>query len=102
MALTAENEQRLSAAKLIDFFDQNRAEFAALATAAYGYVSGYVKSAGLPVRMDDVASALELALRVSDKLETFLATRRLPQKYWYRYFADLVVDRLWAELTRHE
>ena len=98
MALTAEHEQQLRDAKLIDFFDRNRALFKQVAKEAYAYASSYVLKAGLPVRMDDVAVALELALKVSDPLEKFLAGARLSQKYWYRYFADLIIDRLWTEL----
>lgn len=100
MALTAENEQRLQAAGLIDFFDKNRPLFNDMAEEAYTYASKYVTSAGLPVRIDDVAVAFEPALKVSVPLEKFLATKRLTQKYWFRYFADLVLDRLWKELTK--
>lgn len=99
MALTAENEQRLKDAGLIKFLDEHRPAFRRLAAAAFAYTKGYVQPVGQPVRVDDVAAALELSLRVSKELEQFLATHRLTQKYWVRFFADLILDRLWPELT---
>jgi hypothetical protein len=99
MALTAENEQRLGDAGLVELFEQHRPMFTAMAGEAYRYAASYVQPAGLPVRVDDVAMPLELALRVSEPLETYLAAHRLTQKYWYKYVADLILDRTWEELT---
>jgi hypothetical protein len=99
VGLTAENEQRLGDAGLVAFFDQHRQLFAAMAGEAYRYAASYVRQAGLPVRVDDVAMPLGLALRVSEPLEMYLAEHRLTQKYWYQYFADLILDRTWQELT---
>ena len=99
MGLTAENEQRLSDAGLVEFLQRHRELYAAMAAEAYRYAASYVLQAGLPVRIDDVAMPLELALKVSEPLETFLAEHRLTQKYWYEYFADLILDRTWEELT---
>ncbi len=99
MALTAENDQRLKDAGLTGFFEKNQALFKDIANEAYKYAAGYVRAAGLPVRVDDVALPLELALKVSDPLATFLSEHRLTQKYWFRYFADLILDRLWKELS---
>jgi hypothetical protein len=99
MALTAENDQRLEDAGLTDFFDKNKPLFKAMATEAYRYAAGYVQAAGLPVRVDDVALPLEGALKVSEPLGTFLSEHRLNQRYWFRYFADLILDRLWKELS---
>jgi hypothetical protein len=98
MALTAEIDQRLAAVGLTSFFEQHRALYDAMAKTAYDYAAGYVAEAGLPLRIDDVAVALEPAMHLSEPLTTLLATKRLTQKYWYRYFADLVLDRLWDEL----
>jgi len=96
--LTAEVEQRLSAVGLISFFEGNRPLFTDMARTAYAYADSYVTPAKLPVRIDDVAVALELALRLSEPFGNLLAKERLTQRYWYRYFADLILDRLWKEL----
>lgn len=54
---------------------------------------------GLPLRTDDVAEILVAALTTNELLRAFLAGHAgLRQKYWYRHFADLVLDRLWEEL----
>ena len=38
------------------------------------------------------------ALEVSDRLRTYLAERKLSQRFWYEWFAELIVDQLWSDL----
>ena len=102
VSLTAEVELRLQDAKLIDFFNDHRGAFAEMAAASYEYAEGYVVDTGLPVRRDDVAQILEPALVTNETLRDFLAEKKLRQKYWYRFFADLILDRIWEELTAKE
>jgi hypothetical protein len=99
MALTAEIDLRMAAVGLTDLFEEQIQLYRAMAVTAYEYAEGYVEDAGLPLRIDDVAVALEPALHLSEPLTTLLGTKRLTQKYWYRYFADLILDRLWKELS---
>jgi hypothetical protein len=104
MGLTAEKELALRDAGLIDFFDQNREALKEIAQASYDYTEGYVTSpVGLPLRRDDVAEILVTALTTNELLREFLAGRTgLRQKYWYRHFADLILDRLWEELGNEQ
>ena len=37
-------------------------------------------------------------LEVHSKLTTFLATKKLREKYWIRDFGDLVLDRAWKAI----
>ena len=99
MGLTAEVELELRDAGLIDFFDQHQPAFAEMARTSYDYAVSYVQPTGLPVRRDDVAGGLVIALETNETLRDFLATNHLRQKYQYRRFADLLLDRLWEELT---
>jgi hypothetical protein len=98
VGLTADVELRLRAAGLIDFYKGKVPAFKALAARAYSYTYGYVEATGLPLREDDVANDLVTALVVNADLRAYLAKRKLPQQYWYRRFADLILDRLWEEL----
>lgn len=98
MGLTADVELSLRDSGLITFFEENEEAFAEMAAAAYEYASTYVTEIALPVRRDDVAKTLEPALITNEALRETLAERRLPQKYWYRRFADLILDRLWEDL----
>jgi hypothetical protein len=100
MALTAEEIQNLRDASLIDFFNGHRDLYVAKATKAYQYAKEYVDAAGEPVRVDDVAGPLVLALKVGDPLIGYLAKKKLTQKYWYNWFADYVLDRLWTEVAK--
>jgi hypothetical protein len=99
MGLTAEVELGLKDAGLIKFFDDHRAAFKALAAKAYAFAYDYVHATGLPLRIDDVATSLTAALVPNESLRAFLAAKKLRQQFWYGRFADLILDRLWKELS---
>jgi hypothetical protein len=98
MGLVAEVELELRDAGLIKFFEQHIEAFRAMAATSYDYAASYVGPTGLPVRRDDVAASLVFALETNEMLRDYLATNHLRQKYQYRRFADLILDRLWEEL----
>jgi hypothetical protein len=98
VGLTAEVELSLRDASLIKFYNGKVPAFKALAVSAYSYTYGNVHATGLPLRQDDVAANLVTALEINADLRTYLAGAKLRQKFWYRRFADLILDRLWKEL----
>jgi hypothetical protein len=95
VALSLNKLKRLEDAGLADLFEADRKLWTAMAKDAYGYTRKFV---GAEVRPDDVVPTLVPALEVSDRLRTFLAGRKLTQQYWYTWFAELIVDRLWTAL----
>jgi len=95
VALSLNKLKRLTDAGLVDLFEADRKLWTAMAKDAYGYTRKFV---GADVRPDDVVPTLVPALEVSDRLRTYLASRKLTQQYWYTWFAELVVDRLWGDL----
>jgi hypothetical protein len=100
MALTAEEIQNLRNASLIDFFNEHKDLYLTKAKQAYGYAKMYVTAAQEPVRVDDVAAPLVLALKVGDPLVACLSKKKLTQKYWYSWFADYILDQLWNEVSQ--
>jgi len=95
VALSLNKLKRLEDAGLTELFDADRKLWVAMTKDAYGYTRKFV---GAEVRPDDVVPTLVPALEVSDRLRTFLAGRKLTQNYWYVWYAELLVDRLWADL----
>jgi hypothetical protein len=95
VALSLNKLKRLGDAGLVELFEEDRKLWNAMAKDAYGYTRKFI---GADVRPDDVVPTLVPALEVSDRLRTFLASRKLTQNYWYVWFAELVVDRLWSDL----
>ena len=95
MALNLNKLKRLEDSSLVTLFDDDRNLWTAMVKDAYSYTSRFIKG---EVRPDDVAPTLVPALEVSDRLRTYLASRRLTQNYWYLWFAELIVDRLWSDL----
>lgn len=95
MALSLNKLKRLEDAGLAELFEADRKLWSAMAKDAYGYTKRFI---GAEVRPDDVVPTLVPALEVSDRLRTFLAQKKLTQQYWYTWFAELIVDRLWDGL----
>ena len=95
MALSLNKLKRLEDAGLAELFDADRKLWTAMTKEAFGYTRKFV---GAEVRPDDVVPTLVPALEVSDRLRTFLAQRKLTQQYWYTWYAELLVDRLWNDL----
>ena len=95
MALNLNKLKRLGDAGLVDLFEEDRKLWTAMAKDAYSYTRKFI---GADVRPDDVVPTLVPALEVSDRLRTYLASRKLTQRYWYEWFAELMVDRLWSDL----
>jgi len=95
VALSLQKLKRLGDASLVELFGQDRRLWTAMAKDAYSYTRKFI---GADLRPDDVVPTLVPALEVSDRLRTYLASRKLTQNYWYVWFAELMVDRLWSEL----
>jgi hypothetical protein len=95
MALTQKKLQDLTDAGLVAFFDGDQAILRAKAKHAYNATRGFIKE----IRPDDMVSLLVAELEVAPEFRAYLAKRKLTQKYWYQWFAELIVDRYWAELT---
>jgi hypothetical protein len=98
MALTLEAEQSLERGGLIALFSDHDAHWREMAAQSYRFLVGNFPN-GATVRPDDVAKTLTPLLEVDDLLTNHLAARKLKQKYWKRYFCDLVLDRCWARIT---
>lgn len=98
MGLVAQVELELRDAGLVVFFEQHKEAFKAMAATSLEFATSYIQPTGLPVRRDDVANSLGTALETNEQLRDFLAAKKLHQRYQYRRFADLILDRLWEEL----
>jgi hypothetical protein len=102
LALNATKSKRLEDAGLDQYFDQHRALWDQKARRAHDYAKAFVVESGEEVRQDDVVPLLVPALEVFDDFRDHLAAQKLTQKYWYTYFAELIVDRFWRELTEQK
>ena len=94
MALDATKEQALRDVSLVKLFEDLRSLWKADAIVAYKFCAEFYD----PVRPDDVIKPLLPVLEVAPKLREYLAKAKLPQKYWYQRFGELILDQLWAEL----
>src|ERR1700676_3587238 len=93
MALTFDVEQRLIRANLATFFNDHQPIWLAAAKEAHEYLHGFST-----IRPDDVAKVLHPIIEVNVQLQNTLATKRLTQKYWTKYFVDLIFDKTWQQI----
>jgi len=99
MSLTLESEQRLIKGGLVTYFTENQARWLGFVQRSYAYVKeGFPQ--GATVRRDDVAKALLPMLEVDPELLNVIAVKKLKEKYWVRYFGDLILDRCWEQVVQ--
>lgn len=101
MALKREILLKLEDAELVQYFDNNQADFLALAKKMYDLVKDLYPD-DTPIRPDDVADYILPALKSDEEFRHKLANDGLTQKYWYQHFTDLIIDRCWAEISAGE
>jgi hypothetical protein len=99
MGLKAIEEIKLERVGLIGFFERKRAHYKELAQYAFDYTARILRPTGLPVRQDDVAGHLRAALEVDKFLTDYRDDNRCTAIYWVQYFTNLVLDRLWGEIS---
>jgi hypothetical protein len=95
VALTQKKLQDLKDAGLVALLENDQALWRAKAKHAYNATHGFIKQ----LRPDDVTNLLIAELEVAPEFRTFLAKKKLTQKYWYSWFAELIIDRYWNELA---
>jgi hypothetical protein len=95
VALTQKKLQDLRDAGLVAFLESDPALWRAKAKHAYNATRGFIRE----IRPDDVIGLLVAELEVAPEFRAYLAKRKLTQKYWYSWFAELIVDRFWTELA---
>ena len=94
MALTQKKLQDLKDASLSSLLDHDADAWKAKAKHAYTATRAYIKE----IRPDDVTALLIAELEVTPEFRNYLARKKLKQKYWSEWFAELIIDRFWSEL----
>jgi hypothetical protein len=102
LGLTARKSLGLEDAGLDGLFAKKRSLWLETAQQAYDYTAEFVKEADEPVRPDDLIDVLIPVLEVTKVLRDFLSEHKLRQKYWYVWFGELIIDRLWDEISDDE
>lgn len=94
MALTQKKLQDLKDASLTTLLQDDMPAWKAKAKHAYAATHAYIKE----IRSDDVTALLIAELEVTPEFRNYLAKKKLKQKYWSEWFAELIIDRVWSEL----
>jgi hypothetical protein len=94
VALTQKKLQDLKDASLLALFQDDQASWKAKARHAYSATHAYIRE----IRPDDVTALLVAELEVTPEFRNYLAKKKLKQKYWSEWFAELIIDRFWSEL----
>ena len=95
MALTQKKLQDMKDASLTALLEEGAASWKAKARHAYTATRGFIKE----IRPDDVVPLLVAELEVTPEFRNYLAKKKLKQKYWSEWFAELIIDRYWSDLN---
>jgi hypothetical protein len=95
VSLTQKKLQDLKDASLTSLLHDDTKLWSAKARHAYSATKAYIKE----IRPDDPVSLLVAELEVTPEFRNYLAKKKLKQKYWSEWFAELILDRFWPELT---
>jgi len=99
MSLTLEAEQRLDKVSLVTLFDNHQVVWTAAAQRTYDFIEASFPANSV-IRQDDVAKALKPVLEVNGLLKAKLARDKLTQRYWVSHFTDLIIDRVWQQISQ--
>jgi hypothetical protein len=99
MSLSLQTLKNLTDAELTELYEKEKKLWTEMAKQAFAYTKGFVEQSGEKVREDDVLPLLVPQLLVCEPLRDYLSDKKLRQKYWYTWFAELIIDRLWTELS---
>jgi hypothetical protein len=94
VALTQKKLQDLKDASLITLLDDGAASWRAKARHAFNATHAFIKE----IRPDDVVPLLIAELEVTPEFRSYLAKKKLKQKYWSEWFAELIIDSYWQDL----
>lgn len=96
MGLTSATEIKLTNASFTKGYADRKKIWLAMAREAFAFTKGTI--GGEPKR-DDVAPHLALALEVRPEFLKLRDERGVSAKYWYRDFADYIIDKAWPTLV---
>ena len=94
MALTQKKLQDLKDAGLTALLEDDTGSWKAKAKHAFQATHAFIKE----IRPDDVVPLLVAELEVTPEFRSYLAKKKLKQKYWSEWFAELIIDRYWHDL----
>jgi hypothetical protein len=94
VALTQKKLQDMKDASLISLLEEGGPSWKAKARHAFNATHAFIKE----IRPDDVVALLVAELEVTPEFRSYLARKKLKQKYWSEWFAELIIDRYWNDI----
>jgi len=95
LGLTTAEEIQLRNISLLKAFEDSPDEWVAIAKESYKYAKAILPHDPKP---EDVCDYLTLSLQARDDFVVLKASKKAKEKYWFSFFADLIVDRKWDEI----
>lgn len=96
MTLDTETLHRLVSKSFNDLYDGNPAMWDQMVAAARTY-SQTIVAPGEPVRIGDVILVVQSAIRINPTFEAHVSSKKIPQKYWVKMFAEYIADRVYKQ-----
>jgi hypothetical protein len=96
MRLDTENLHRLKGKGFDKLYTSAPEKYGKMADTALKYAQTFVP-AGEKVRLADVGSVLQNAVRIDPSFEAHLKAKTLIQKYWVELFSEYILDQVYPQ-----
>lgn len=95
MSLDTEKLHRLRGKSFVKLQSDNASKWKAMVEKARAYAQTCVGDE--QVRIGNVVTAVQMAIRIDPTFEQHTQTKVLPQKYWVTWFAEYIVDCVYPQ-----
>jgi hypothetical protein len=96
MSLDTEKLHRLTGKQFDRLYSQNPAKYTEMAHKALSYAETCIP-AGERVRLGDVVSVIQNAVRIDPAFEKHLRDKKLTQNFWQAWFAEYIVEQVFPQ-----
>jgi hypothetical protein len=93
--LTQRKLRELEDAGFVPFLDEDPVQWKVKAQHSYDATHAFIKE----IRPGDLVPLLVAELEVTPAFRQYLNSKGLKQRYWSEWFAELIIERFWSQLT---
>lgn len=96
MSLDTEKLHRLKGKGFPELYNAHPEKWQEMVHEARDYAQKCV-GAGEKVRIGDIVTVVQNAIKIDPEFETHVKTRGLPQRYWILWFAEYIVEQVYPQ-----
>lgn len=96
MSIDTERVHKLKGKGFDKLYESAPGKFREMAYTALKYAQTY-QPEGEPLKIGDVVSVVQNAVRIDPAFEAHLKQKKLTQKFWLTYFSEFIIDKVFPQ-----